>query len=136
MELAVSERELDRAIGLDGESAVLWPRMGTVEHVRRCIARAADSLDFNGEPFRYPAPLADLVGRADARRTVPSSRDRASLRASIAAYARRLREDGLPPERMLVRVKHAVYEAAPRPLVAAALMHDIVRWSIDSYYGV
>jgi hypothetical protein len=32
-------------------------------------------------------------------------------------------------------VKHTVYEAAPRPLVAAALMDDVVRWSIDAYYG-
>jgi hypothetical protein len=62
---------------------------------------------------------------------------RAELRASITAYVRHLRADGVPAERMVVLVKTTVRDAVPPELdafEARELMEDVVRWSIDAYY--
>ena len=59
---------------------------------------------------------------------------RALARAAATAYARRLRAEGLTPERMLVLVKTATSNHGFPGFGAQALTSDIVTWSIDAYY--
>lgn len=65
------------------------------------------------------------------------------MRRVIRAHAAALREDGLPPEQMLVRVKSLIAPA----LEARRLPHRpstdkewlrlrITRWAVESYYGM
>jgi hypothetical protein len=62
---------------------------------------------------------------------------RAQLQASVTAYARDLRADGVPCEQVLVLVKTTVRESTGpelHPAEASELMEDLVRWSIEAYY--
>jgi hypothetical protein len=72
-----------------------------------------------------------------------TSRDRASgefralravVRASATAYARRLRSEGVTPERMLVLVKAATVNNRIPGFSAQELTNDLVRWSIEAYF--
>ena len=63
---------------------------------------------------------------------------RLTLRASVTAYVRRLHDEQVPPERMLVLVKDAVRAATPASadvLEGRELMESVVRWSIEAYYA-
>jgi len=58
------------------------------------------------------------------------------LRQLVAAYARHLKERGLPPERTVGFVKALVRETdvpCGRPLLS--LESDVVRWCIEAYYA-
>jgi len=69
------------------------------------------------------------------RRVVVSSR--ATTRASVIAFARRLRADGIPCERVIVRLKDELRQAAAAKLGTLAtneLMDLAVRWAIDAFY--
>ena len=59
---------------------------------------------------------------------------RALVLASASAYARRLRDEGLTPERMLVLVKVAADHPGARGFWARELTNDVVRWSIEAYF--
>ena len=59
---------------------------------------------------------------------------RALARAAATAYARRLKAEGLTPERMLVLVKAATSNHGFPGFGAQELTSDIVRWSIDAYF--
>jgi hypothetical protein len=62
---------------------------------------------------------------------------REELHASVAAYVRSLRADGLAAERVVVLVKGVVRESTPGELDigdARDLMEDVVRWAIEVYY--
>ena len=59
---------------------------------------------------------------------------RALARAAGTAYARQLRAEGLPPERMLVLVKEATSHHGFPGFGAQELTNDIVRWSIEAYF--
>lgn len=59
---------------------------------------------------------------------------RAVARAAATAYARQLRAEGLPPERMLVLVKAATSHQGFPGFGAQELTNDIVRWSIEAYF--
>jgi len=59
---------------------------------------------------------------------------RALVRAAATAYARQLRADGVPPERMLVLVKTATAHHGSPGFGAQELTNDIVRWSIEAYF--
>jgi hypothetical protein len=102
--------------------------------------------------FRRAAAVADhAVGLWLARNSkqsapvgvAPDARDqtgndlialRAMARAAATAYARQLKAEGLPPERMLVLVKEATsYQGFPG-FGAQELTNDIVRWSIEAYF--
>ena len=61
---------------------------------------------------------------------------RALLRASATAYARRLRADDIPPERMVVLVKEAAGQPSSIGFAAQELTSDMVRWSIEAYFDV
>jgi hypothetical protein len=59
---------------------------------------------------------------------------RAMVRAAATVYARQLRAQGLPPERMLVLVKQATSHQGIPGFGAQELTNDIVRWSIEAYF--
>ena len=59
---------------------------------------------------------------------------RAVVRAAATAYARQLKAEGLPPERMLVLVKEATSHQGFPGFGAQELTNDIVRWSIEAYF--
>ena len=59
---------------------------------------------------------------------------RALVRASATAYARRLRDAGATPERMVVLVKEAAGRPSTVGLAVQELMSDMVRWSIEAYF--
>ena len=55
-------------------------------------------------------------------------------RAAATAYARQLRAEGLPPQRMLVLVTAATSHQGFPGFGAQELTNDIVRWSIEAYF--
>jgi hypothetical protein len=59
---------------------------------------------------------------------------KALVRASATSYARRLRDEGLTPERMLVLVKVAAGHPGAHGFGAQELTNDVVRWSIEAYF--
>ena len=59
---------------------------------------------------------------------------RAVVRAATTAYARRLRDDGVSPERMLVLVKSAAASHGSPRFGSQELTNEIVRWSIQAYF--
>jgi hypothetical protein len=115
--------------------------IGTREHVRRTLANARETL---AAARTQHARSRSLLARAAAlldqgERVVQQSVAlRAQLRASVTAYVHSLRAEQLPPQQVLVQVKSAVREATPPELDvvdARELMEDVVRWSIEAYYG-
>ena len=75
---------------------------------------------------------------AEARPPAEAAAIRAQLRASLTCYVRQLAGEGLPAERMLVLVKRGVRDALPHgadPEQARLLIEDVVRWSIEAYFG-
>ena len=105
----------------------------TLERARATI-RAAHAL--RGRSYSLLARSETLVGVSE-RMVQESDALRAQLRASVAAYARRLKAEGQPSERMLVLVKTAVREAVPPEFDAVEvreLLEDVVRWSVEAYY--
>jgi hypothetical protein len=121
-------------------SSPLESGIGSRTHIRQTLDRSRLAIKAARERTRSSSSLLArseaLVG-ASAILVQASLAIRAELRASVTAYARHLRTDGVPPERMLVLVKSAVREATPAELDAVEardLMEDVVRWSIDAYY--
>lgn len=114
--------------------------LGTRAHVQHTLERARAAVAASGERAQSSEQLIAraelLVGESEALRR-HSSAFRAQLRASVSAYVRHLRDAGTPSERMVVLVKGAVRDFAPRDLEATearALMDDVVRWSIEAYF--
>lgn len=119
--------------------------LGTGAHVRRTLDRVSHLLaDAHSQRTRADA----LPSRTDAvlstsQRAVRESEAlrtalRLALRDSVTAYVRRLHDEQVPPERMLVLVKEAVREATPAGtdvLEGRELMESVVRWSIEAYYA-
>ena len=118
----------DGALGSRGHLRV------TLERVHAAIAASSAGGLRSRSLLASAEPLA-----AESGRLVRASQSlREQLRASVGAYARRLRTDGVPSERMLVLVKSAVRDATPRELdaiEARELMDEVVRWSIEAYYA-
>jgi hypothetical protein len=99
------------------------------EMVRRAVARVRDAEARRRRALRRAAqdqePSAELV------------RLLAQLRASITVHVGRLRDDGVPPERMLPQVKVLVQEtmaAEGWQDPSNTLLAQVVRWSIEAYY--
>ena len=68
---------------------------------------------------------------------------RKDLQAEVAGAVREMRDGGMPPEKVIVRVKTAVRAAcsargakAPVAMVLDAMVSDVVKWSIAEYYRV
>jgi hypothetical protein len=79
-------------------------------------------------------------GAADARRDgrAAEAAARATLRQAVERYARDLRRQGVPPERMIVAVKGVVKRAtaSAHPLPEPEyLIPDLVQWSIAAYFA-
>ncbi len=65
------------------------------------------------------------------------------VRRLVRAHASKLRESGLPPEQMLIRVKSLVEPPLTAPRSSPRTSSDeewlrlrITRWAVESYYGV
>jgi hypothetical protein len=85
--------------------------MGDLEDVRVALATAIQFRDFN----------------------------KPGLHDSVVEYARNARAAGVLPERLLVRVKSLVHEHAGDELSdwwRSVLTDRLVRWAIESYYGI
>ena len=106
----------------------------------------ADVADRSGRPPR----LADDGERARARLEGARSREaadreraaedaaKAELRVAVERYARDLRRQGVPPERMIVAVKGVVRRAAAAPHALPEPEHlipDLVQWSVAAYFA-
>ncbi len=64
----------------------------------------------------------------------------ADLREAVSVLARSLRDQGIPPERMLPQIKIAVTDVIQNECwkdrtVEQLVMENVVRWSIDAYYA-
>ncbi|GLC25123.1 hypothetical protein rosag_16360 [Roseisolibacter agri] len=114
--------------------------LGSRAHIRATIERARAAIHSARDrttSSRAALAHSDALVGASEQMLQQSLALRAQLRASVTAYARHLRADGEPPQRMLVLVKSAMREATPPeldPYDARALMEDVVRWSIEAYY--
>ena len=110
---------------------------GSPEHLQSTFALAVAAADraaglwgaknAPGFPDDVARPPEDQIA-ADFRSL------RALVRASATAYARRLRDEGTTPERMVVLVKAAAIHHGVPEFSVQALTNDIVRWSIEAYF--
>jgi hypothetical protein len=77
------------------------------------------------------AERAELLDRCNAMR--------AEMRKSITTYAVSLRGEGVPPERAIVLLKHAVQDAITESgdptFDSDRVLHDGIDWAIDAYYA-
>ena len=104
-----------------------------LERARQTIRESHDRAPHSRSVLARPQAL---VGASERLRQQALAL-RAQLQASVTAYARDLRADGVPCEGMLVLVKSTVREATGpelHPAEASELMEDLVRWSIEAYY--
>ena len=59
------------------------------------------------------------------------------LREAVGRYARCLKDEGAPPEQMLVLVKEALHEALPSTARGSSAILDMsVGCAIEAYYGL
>jgi hypothetical protein len=88
-----------------------------------------------------PARRLVLVAGQPAQVTVTSVlRKFADLREAVSVYSRYLRDEGVPPERMLPQVKIAVCDVIASEgwkdrTVEQLVLENVVRWAIDAYYA-
>ena len=114
--------------------------LGSRSHVQQTLDRARAAIRSARERTaisRSVLARAEALAGGSERVIQESIALRAQLRASVTAYVRHLKSDGLPPERMLVLVKTTVREGLPEDLdvyEARELMEDVVRWSVEAYY--
>ena len=101
------------------------------ESLHAAFARAARAI----ERSAIDTPRsADVHGDAPTQQEIGDLRDlRSTVRGAAAAYARRLRDEGVTPERMLVLVKATTDTTKPGAAVRE-LTNDVVRWSIEAYF--
>ena len=120
------------------DDALAAPVVGSPEHLQSMFARAAAVAD--RAVGLWLARNSDLPAvRGTGEHPIDGVGEdwgalRALVRAAATAYARRLRDEGAAPERMLVLVKSATtYHGSPG-FGAQELTNDIVRWSIEAYF--
>jgi hypothetical protein len=102
-------------------------------HLHAAFVRAAQAIETTSIQARTRADSSATASQTELE--VENARTlRAIVRAAAAAYARRLREEGVTPERMLVLVKATTDVAGPG-LAVRELTNDIVRWSIEAYFA-
>jgi hypothetical protein len=133
-----------------GENAIASPQhrgvpepaeygVGSPEHLRVSFQHAAAAADRAVGLWLARSdgsiPLADLRDSTADRSAGELRALRALVRASATAYARRLREEGVSPERMLVLVKAAAGHPGAPGFGVQELTDDVVRWSIDAFFG-
>ena len=112
--------------------------VGSAEHLHSAFGRAASAAD-RAVGLWLAHQSHDEVS-TDRPRSPDQAVDsefqslKALVRASATAYARRLRDEGLTPERMLVLVKVAAGHPGAHGFGARELTNDVVRWSIEAYF--
>ena len=111
--------------------------VGSPEHLHAVFGLAASAADRS--VGSWLAHQSEIQCRADLSRSErPIGGDlqrlRALVRASATAYARRLRDQGVTPERMLVLVKVAAAHPGSHGFAARELTNEVVRWSIEAYF--
>jgi hypothetical protein len=124
--------------GLPSVAAPADTVVGSPEHLQSTFAQAAAAATDHAV-----GTWVGRIGRGkpDDMAQSPESRSsgdfralRALVRASATAYARRLRDEGATPERMVVLVKAAAGHHGIPGFSAQELTNDIVRWSIEAYF--
>lgn len=113
------------------------PSDGSSEQLRAAFERAtatADRLISAWPPRSSGSTPDDLRQVASGHTPTTITGLRALVRAAATAYARRLRDDGETPERMLVLVKAAASSHGSPRFASQELTSDIVRWSIEAYF--
>jgi hypothetical protein len=112
--------------------------VGSPEHLHVTFERAVAATDravglwlsrTSGRAADDPRVVASGETSSDVRSL------RALVRASATAYARRLRNAGVPPERMVVLVKEAACQSNAIGAAVQELTSDMVRWSIEAYFA-
>ena len=104
------------------------------QRLHAAFLRAAHVIERLVSTTSVPADLApaDVLAFDDYEHDIRTLRS--MVRGEAAAYARRLRDEGVTPERMLVLVK-ATTEATGPGFGVQELTNDIVRWSIEAYFA-
>jgi hypothetical protein len=92
------------------------------------------------QALESPPPIAPLLrGQSHAQKTKARydlARD--ALREAVTDYANALRDNAVPPEKMVVAVKSSTVEFLPYVsdhAVRLAVVHEIVLWAIQSYFA-
>jgi hypothetical protein len=130
--------ERPRALSMFAEPALDESvAFGSLADLRRAMARAAEA--------RAASDALDARRSADGRGEHDDESSRASheaegwralMRASLTAFVRRMRDDGLASERVLEIVRASALDARPRTLAhrsARALLEDALRWTLEAY---
>jgi hypothetical protein len=124
--ISTARQRLDQAVLGFNRHALL------VERYRVAVAR------FTASRQLYETGSAERETLRQARES--AAMYRATVRAAVDEFVRRMREAGMAPEIALVAVKHrltlsvtATTPAAPSP-DAAALEMDVSTWAIQAYY--
>jgi hypothetical protein len=123
--------------GMSGQShrAALLARASLA--VRRAHAAHADEQELLAA--LAAATMLEERGRSDVEHAV-----RDELEAHVRRFAERLRQDGAPPEQGVRQIKSAVEPAVfgsargsdgPAVEWRRALVGDVVRWFVESYYA-
>ena len=103
------------------------------QYLHDAFMRAVQAIE--RAPVDPPDNADDSPADASTRRELADVRVlRSMVRDAAAAYARRLKDEGVTPERMLVLVK-ATTDVARPGIGVRELTNDIVRWSIEAYFA-
>ena len=101
------------------------------------FSRRRDNIPLAGAAPRSAEEALGALGAAIRRRGHDGS-DGESFRALVLAYCKRARDEDLTPERMLVRLKHALDDALAAadddPTRRDETRSRVVRLAIDAYY--
>jgi hypothetical protein len=120
------------------ESSRAGEAVGSAEHLHSAFGRAARAADLAVGLWLAHQSHAEVRPERFRSSDLGVGSELQSLRAlvwaSAGAYARRLRDEGLTPERMLVLVKVAADHPGARGFWARELTNDVVRWSIEAYF--
>lgn len=109
--------------------------VGSAEHLQAAFFRAATAADQAVGLWLARNSKYSVAHDVPPDRTSDDHRAlRALARAAATAYVRRLKAEGLTPERMLVLVKAATTGHGFPGHGARELSDDIVRWSIEAYF--
>ena len=79
-----------------------------------------------------------LTGAFAAPVRTPRAEDRTRLELAVRACTRDLRDEGWPPERVLIVLKHSALSVPASAMsgeLGHAVLDDVVRWTIDEYYA-
>jgi hypothetical protein len=117
-----------------------WARQSAATQ-RTVVATLAPQAEAAISYESSPNFLAQRTALVDALVVAAATReyDGAELPAAVAQFATDARANGLPPERLLVALKHAVTDPRLTDLSnwwRGVLIDRVIRWGIEAYYGI